>query len=40
MEEMDKPSDGRFWTVGGEWAKKYVLMLNLCWRCDVYYNVV
>ena len=23
MEEMDKPSDGRFWTVGGEWAKKY-----------------
>lgn len=23
MAEMDKPSDGRFWTVGGDWAKKY-----------------
>ena len=26
MEEMDKPSDGRFWTIGGEWAKKYVII--------------
>ena len=21
MEDMDKPSDGRFWSVGGKWAK-------------------
>ena len=21
MEDMDKPADGRFWSVGGKWAK-------------------
>jgi hypothetical protein len=24
MEDMDKPSDGRFWSVGGKWAKMYI----------------
>ena len=23
IEDMDTPSDGRFWSVGGKWAKMY-----------------